>query len=137
MAPPVELDGAAIARLVLHERQGRDRGWWEQMASTYWPDSQVDLVSCTRVSYRVERRSTVWKILSLDCIYERDIAAAAVPGETFTIPADELARFRPSHAILAWHLDRRGYPVGTDLLGDDGPTERDAYYARTLEWLRG
>jgi hypothetical protein len=197
-APRPELDGAVITRLVLHERQGRDRGWWDQMASTYWPDSRVDLswyagdgpgfvraseamsgrgdasvhrlsppmvhvsgergwaevpaaievrttidsvlvdvVSCTRVGYRVERRAGVWKILPVDCVYERDTARAAVPGETFTVPASELARFRPSYAILAWHLDRRGYPVGSDLLGDDRPVERDAYYARTLEWLRG
>ncbi|ROS75415.1 hypothetical protein [Cellulomonas sp. PhB143] len=37
--------------------------------------------------------------------------------------------------ITAWHLDRRGYPVSTDMLGDDRPEERDAYSARTLEWL--
>lgn len=32
-----------IIQVVLHERQGRDRGWWEQMRSTFWPDSHVHL----------------------------------------------------------------------------------------------
>ncbi len=26
-------DASAVTQLVLAERQGRDRGWWEQMAS--------------------------------------------------------------------------------------------------------
>jgi SnoaL-like domain len=30
-----------IAQLVLSERQGRDRGWWEQMAACYHPQSSV------------------------------------------------------------------------------------------------
>jgi hypothetical protein len=118
-----------------------DRGWAEVPAAievrTTIDGVVVDLTSYTRVCYRAERRDGTWRILSLDCVYERDTAAAAVPGEAFTIPAEQLARFRPTYAILAWHLDRRGYPVGTELLGDDRPAERDAYYARTLEWLRG
>lgn len=32
---------SAISQVVLMERQGRDRGWWEQMAARYAPDSQV------------------------------------------------------------------------------------------------
>ena len=30
-----------ISQLVLHERQGRDRGWWDQMKSCFAPDSMV------------------------------------------------------------------------------------------------
>jgi kynurenine formamidase len=33
----------AVAQVVLHERQGRDRGWWEQMSGCFWPDSTVRL----------------------------------------------------------------------------------------------
>lgn len=32
-----------IAQTVLLERQGRDRGWWDQMRACYWPDSRVTL----------------------------------------------------------------------------------------------
>ncbi|MFJ8857604.1 hypothetical protein ACIRD8_04140 [Streptomyces sp. NPDC102451] len=38
---------------------------------------------------------------------------------------------------LAWHLARRGYEVSADLLGDDLPERTAAFYAQTLEWLRG
>ena len=36
-------DVSVVTQTVLLERQGRDRGWWDQMMSTYWPDSRVDL----------------------------------------------------------------------------------------------
>ncbi len=185
-----------ISQLVLHERQARDRGWWHEMAATYWPDSQVnlswytgdgsgfvarsqemsgrghrsvhrlsrpvihlatdrawvevpasievrtrvdgvlvDLISYTRISYRVERRDGRWAILALDAIYERDILNPAVPGATVAIPEDEINTFRPSYALLAWHLHRSGYQIGAGLLGDDDPGPRDQFYAQTLEWL--
>ena len=34
---------SVITQLILHERQGRDRGWWEQMAACFLPDSLVSL----------------------------------------------------------------------------------------------
>ena len=33
----------AVAQVVLRERQGRDRGWWEQMKECFAPDSLVSL----------------------------------------------------------------------------------------------
>ena len=36
-------DVSQVTQVVLRERQGRDRGWWDQMMTTYWPDSRVDL----------------------------------------------------------------------------------------------
>jgi hypothetical protein len=36
-------DVETIAQLVLHERQGRDRGWWDRMRDSYWPDATVHL----------------------------------------------------------------------------------------------
>ncbi|MEU3735114.1 nuclear transport factor 2 family protein [Streptomyces sp. NPDC033538] len=32
-----------VTQTVLLERQGRDRGWWDQMRDCYWPDSTVTL----------------------------------------------------------------------------------------------
>lgn len=34
-------DVVAVQQLVLRERQGRDRGWWDQMAATFHPESRV------------------------------------------------------------------------------------------------
>ncbi len=30
-----------LVQVIAREREGRDRGWWDQMASCYHPDSQV------------------------------------------------------------------------------------------------
>ncbi|MET3174841.1 UNVERIFIED_ORG: hypothetical protein ABIB52_002692 [Arthrobacter sp. UYCu721] len=190
-------DIALITQLILHERQGRDRGWWEQMRAAFLPDSTVnlswfngtgpdfvtasenmsgrgdksvhrmaapvvqihgdkgyveapaavefqitldnvavDLISYTRLNYRVERHDGIWGVLSLDAVYERDTITPSVPGELITIPAEDLAQFRPSYALIAYYLNRRGYRVGKDLLGDDQPEQTVAFYAETLAWLR-
>ncbi|MGW5640638.1 hypothetical protein ACWEWQ_38800, partial [Streptomyces sp. NPDC003832] len=42
-------DVALVTQVVLAERQGRDRGWWEQMADRYWPDSTVQQRRLTRL----------------------------------------------------------------------------------------
>lgn len=40
---PQQDDLSQITQVVMRERQGCDRGQWDQMMSTYWPDSRVDL----------------------------------------------------------------------------------------------
>ncbi|MET7743359.1 nuclear transport factor 2 family protein [Streptomyces sp. NPDC005385] len=185
-----------VTQTVLRERQGRDRGWWDQMRACYWPDSVVnlswyrgdgpgfvdasramsgrgdgsvhrlspptvqivgarafvetpagievrteidgvtaDLVSCTRVVNRLERRDGRWRIAALDCVYERDTLSPALPGQHLSIPQEELAPFRASYALLAWYLSRRGYDVAPDLLGDDQPERTAAFYAEVLARL--
>jgi len=36
-------DISDITRLVLHERQGRDRSWWDQIRGCFAPDAVVRL----------------------------------------------------------------------------------------------
>lgn len=36
-------DVSAVTQVVMRERQGREHGWWDQLMSTFWPDSRVDL----------------------------------------------------------------------------------------------
>lgn len=189
-------DVSAVTQVVLHERQGRDRGWWDQMLHAYWPDSTVrlswydgdgpgfvagskalterglttlhsmfapvvhvrgtkayveastavraplvvdgvrgDLVSYTRLNYRLERRGREWRILSLDPVYESTTLTPSIPGQRIDIPAEDLARFRPSYAILAWDLARNGRVMSEGLLGDDQPEPVAAFYATTEKWL--
>ena len=189
-------DVALVTQVVLAERQGRDRGWWAQMAAVYWPDSRVrlswyngdgagfvagseamarrgavavhhmfapvvhvrgdrayaeapvgmrirtevggvpgDLVSYTRLNYRLERRAGEWRILSLDAVYEYATLTPAVPGQVIEIPAEELSQYRPSYAVLAWNIAREGREPPGDELGDDRPAELAAFYAATWDWL--
>ncbi|MFQ6148082.1 nuclear transport factor 2 family protein [Streptomyces seoulensis] len=97
----------------------------------------ADLASYTRIVYRLARREGRWGILALDCVYERDTLAPAVPGEHLAVPPGDLAPYRRPYALLAWHLARRGYDLTDDLLGDDRPERTAAFYADTLAWLRG
>lgn len=97
----------------------------------------VDLVSYTRIVHRLERRAGRWAIARLDCVYERDTIAPVLPGTPVPLTARDLAPYRAPYAILAWHLDRRGYPVSGELLGDDRPEQTAAFYDDTLKWLAG
>jgi hypothetical protein len=36
-------DSEEITQLIMRERQGRDRGWWEQMRQTFWPEATLRL----------------------------------------------------------------------------------------------
>ncbi len=196
-ASPVD-DVSAVTQVILHERQGRDRGWWDQMLQAYWPDSTVhlswydgdgpgfvagsralterglttlhsmfapvvhvrgakayveastavraplvvdgvrgNLVSYTRLNYRLERRDGEWRILSLEPVYEDTTLTPSIPGQRIDIPAEDLAQFRRSYAILAWELARNGRTMSEGLLGDDEPEPVAAFYAATWEWLNG
>ncbi|MEU0562012.1 nuclear transport factor 2 family protein [Dactylosporangium sp. NPDC006015] len=97
----------------------------------------ADLVSYTRIVYRLERRGGRWGIVSLVPVYERDTLTPAVPGQRVHVPPEELAPFRAPYALLGWLLAGRGYPVGGDLLGDEQPDRTAAFYADTLRWLSG
>ncbi|MDL4818579.1 nuclear transport factor 2 family protein [Actinomadura opuntiae] len=191
-------DIAVVTQVVLAERQGRDRGWWGQMAAQYWPDSSVrlswydgdgagfvegskamarrgavathhllapvvhvrgdrayvevsvamrfqvevdtvmgDLISHTRLNYRLERRAGIWKMLSLDAVYESSTLTPSIPGQTIQIPPEELADYRPSYAVLAWNTAREGRSPSQDELGDDRPEELAAFYVAVWKWLNG
>ncbi len=186
----------SISQVVLHERQGRDRGWWSQMNDCFWPDSTValswfsgsgpdfvsrsaamsergdravhrlgppvidvngdralveistgvefridwqgipaDLISYTRLNYRLERRDGQWKIHSLNAIYERDTLTAAIPGQTLTFDPQSVTSYRASYALIAASLSLRGYSVRNDLLGDDQPEQVQSFYAEERAWL--
>ncbi|MFF7335010.1 nuclear transport factor 2 family protein [Streptomyces sp. NPDC008150] len=189
-------DIALVTQVVLAERQGRDRGWWDQMAAQFWDDSSVrlswydgdgagfvtgsaamaergqmathhlfapvvhvrgarayvelslamrmtievdgvrgDLVSYTRLNYRLERREALWRILTLDAVYEYVTLDPSVPGRTIDIDPADLAPYRQSYALLAWNIAREGRTPSQDELGDDRPEELAAFYASIWAWL--
>lgn len=39
----MQSDIEAVTQLILRDRQGRDRLWWEQMRAQFWPDARVHL----------------------------------------------------------------------------------------------
>ena len=189
-------DISEISQLVLHERQGRDRGLWEQMDACFHPDSlvhlswfhgsgadfvaqssaksgggilpvhrcsppvvnlrgmravvelplsaevrmpisgvEVDLVSAMRLLYQVEQRDSTWKILVMNCIYERDTLTPSLPGVELKLDKERLAQFRMPFRCLAYQFSLRGIMVPNDLYGDDQPDRVKALYAQAKQWL--
>ena len=185
-----------ITQVVLRERQGRDRGWWAQMAACFHPDSRVtlswfdgpgpefversrkmtemgirvlhrpappavhlngqkavlelpasverrfmlngveaDVVSYSRLLYRLEQREAGWKIVSLNAIYERDTLTPTVPGTTLEIDEEKLAQFRPSYRFVAYDISLSGRAMTPDLYGDDQPEQVEALYREAFAWL--
>ena len=94
-----------------------------------------NLVSYTRLNYRLARREDRWRILSLDAIYEYATLTPAIPGERIAIPAAELGKFRESYALLAWNAARGGAIPDGDALGDDRPEGVAEFYAGIWSWL--
>lgn len=50
-------DVSDVTQLILRERQGRDRGWWDQMHDTYAADSFVDMSWFQGQGHEFVRRS--------------------------------------------------------------------------------
>ncbi|GGF30839.1 nuclear transport factor 2 family protein [Subtercola lobariae] len=113
-----------------------------EAAASTWSRWNIDGTDCTlntymKLNYRFERRDGVWRIAQFDCVYEYGTLTPVVPGESVVIPATELAAFRDSYAIMAWHQTRRGVAVDNDQLGVDRPEQLADFYASTSRWLHG
>jgi SnoaL-like domain len=97
---------------------------------------EADLASACRSQYRAERgHDRVWRITRITSIYEKDTLTPALPGTRLGIDPTELLGFRPSYRCLAWYLNRKGYHVGPDLLGDDQPEPVQRQYQAEMTWL--
>jgi hypothetical protein len=95
---------------------------------------EAQLSSHARFIYRAERRGPSWKILSFDAVYVRDELAAAIPGETLTVRAADVAGFRVSYRMLSYVLSSQGYNVNSELPGDDRPDTVRVLESEVFGW---
>ena len=95
---------------------------------------EVDYFVYCRFHSRVERRAGRWRLSSFDVLWERDVLRPLDPSAPVPVPAQDLARFRPSYRFLAYIQDSRGYRVRDDLPGDDRPEILIAFYADADAW---
>ncbi|GGF21759.1 hypothetical protein [Subtercola lobariae] len=100
-------DVIELTQLVQHERQARDRGWWQVMRDSYAADSAVRLSWFRGGGQQFVDES----------------ADGALDG------------FREPYRMLAYVLGSRGYTIGDDLYGDDRTDDVSALYAAAFEWL--
>jgi hypothetical protein len=95
---------------------------------------EMNLSSHARFVYRVERREEKWGIVSFEAIYMRDELAPAVPGQSVSIDAKDLAPFRPSYRLLSYYLSTQGYKVDAELAGEDRPELARALLREVYDW---
>lgn len=90
----------------------------------------VDLVSQVLFLYTVRKEQGVWKIVTMNCIYEQDslLPVCAVP------PARQ-PFVRPSYRHLAQVLQEDGFSISEALPGDDQPPAVQALYAQAAAFL--
>jgi len=102
---------------------------------TLYGDIEVDTTANCRLFSRVRRDDGVWRLASLDVIYEKDMLAPVNPSDHLTINREELQRYRPSYRFLYYTLHSIGCSVDPNLPGDDQPDLVEALYAKAEDWL--
>ena len=90
----------------------------------------VALVSQVLFLYTARKEQGVWKIVTMNCIYEQDslLPVCAVP------PARQ-PFVRPSYRHLAQVLQEDGFSISEALPGDDQPPAVQALYAQAAAFL--
>lgn len=96
---------------------------------------EVDYHIFCRYQSRVERRQGVWRILTFEVIFERDVMRCLDPSNPLPIDWERLATYRPTYRFLAYLQDRRGFNLSHDLLGDDRPDALRAFHEGEQRWL--
>ena len=81
----------------------------------------VDLSTHTRLHYRVEKRDGLWKIVTMDAVYEKDTMKSAFTDGTFHASREELARFRPTYANMMLRQVKYGGVPNGEMAGEDRP----------------
>lgn len=98
-------------------------------------DKDFTLSAHCMMFYRVESRAGVWRLSSFDVIYRRDEFIPGILGQSATIPAAQLAAYRPSYRNLCYSLHLKGYAPSNELAGEDRPETVRALLHSLYTWL--
>ena len=96
---------------------------------------EADLDSHTRLIYRAQRFADGWKLMRMDCVYQRDTLLPAIPGEQLKVDMQRLMAYRSSYRCLSYVLESKGFGVNHDLAGDDHPEQVTSIYDEAFAWL--
>lgn len=98
---------------------------------------EVDFHVFCRFFSRAVRVGRVWKLMSFEVLFERDVMKPVNPSQSLPVDWSRLETLRPSYKFLAWIQQSRGIVVNPHLLGDDRPEELAAFHAGEDRWLAG
>jgi hypothetical protein len=98
---------------------------------------EIDVIASCRLFSRVRRDGGIWRLGSLDAIYEKDSFSFVNPLEQFPLDWQEIAGYRPSYRFLCY-FNQHGFgrTVDPDLPGDDRPELVTALYTQAEVWLQ-
>lgn len=96
---------------------------------------EIDFHVFCRFFSRAVRENGVWKLLSFEVLFERDIMRSVNAAEDLPVDWAVLGTLRPSYRFLAYMQLSRGVKVSPDLLGDDRPEQLEAFHAGEEAWL--
>ncbi len=95
----------------------------------------VDLLSDSKLVFRTQRIGGQWYIVAFDVIYEKDAMVPAFPNSGINIPAEEIAKYRPSYGAMIYMRKKAGLPIAEDLPGVDRPDLVEKLYRAADDWL--
>ena len=95
----------------------------------------VDLVSYVRLLYRLKKVDDLWKIYSIDCIYEKDLLIPVIPGDNPTIDKKEFNKYRSSYSNLSLILATKESHTNQNLPGIDRMDTVVELYQKYDKWL--
>lgn len=98
-------------------------------------DDLVDMSTHTRLHYRVEKRNGLWKICTMDAIYEKDTMVSAYANGKFTTTKEQLAQYRPTYANMMLRQVKYGGSPDGELAGEDRPESIIMLYEESSAWL--
>jgi SnoaL-like domain len=98
---------------------------------------EVHMVQYCRFFSRVVRTPAGWRLASFDGAYHKDTITPVDSSQTVALDWDRLRELRPSYRIWAYAIGTKGYEIGQDELGDDGPDPPEPFYAAADRWLAG
>ena len=98
---------------------------------------EIDGAASCRLFSRVRRDNGIWRLASLDVIYEKDSCSPVNPSAQVHIDWEELQRYRASYRFLCYfNIHGFGRAVDLNLPGDDRPDLVATLYAEANAWLQ-
>lgn len=97
---------------------------------------EVDYNIYARYHCRVEKREDrIWRLLTFNVIWERDMMQCVNPNETLPIDWERLKKYRKSYRFLAYLQDTRNVTLSHELQGDDRPEQLKEFHKTEEAWL--
>ena len=87
-----------------------------------------------RLIYRVQKEEGQWKIVGMDCIYERDFLLPQTPDYSFDTSTD-FKKYRQSYQCVSYIFDMNGQDNSDMMPGEDRPELIEELYEKATEWL--